>query len=157
MESTCTRCGLDLGQHYVAVCRGAFKSTEESSNQRHLFPVTTPVSRETTLLAHQYASPCCSPSTNPTRTQVRNRAEPWIKPLPPLPEQRPSQPTQRPFYQVSSLEAYPAHSQFASETEPMPITSPCQLQHLSLGMMLCPTPPSLIILASNRPYLPRFH
>ncbi|RXN34362.1 hypothetical protein ROHU_004064 [Labeo rohita] len=46
-----------------------------------------------------------------------------MKPLPPPPKQRPSQPTQPPVYQVPTPEGFPARTQFASETEPMPQTS----------------------------------
>ncbi len=84
------------------------------------FQSPPPASRETSLSTPHYASPCCSPSSDPTRAHVRTSAEPWMKPLPPLPDQRPSQTTQLPFYQVPPpSEAYPVHSQFAPEAEPM--------------------------------------
>ncbi|RXN16554.1 hypothetical protein ROHU_021887 [Labeo rohita] len=64
-----------------------------------LFQSPPPVSRQTTLSSHQYVSPCRSAKSDQARTQLCDRAEPWMKPLPPPPEQRPSQPTQPPVYQ----------------------------------------------------------
>ncbi|XP_052446016.1 uncharacterized protein LOC127987697 [Carassius gibelio] len=96
------------------------------------FQSPPPMSRETSLSTHHYASPCCSPSADPIRTHVHASAEPWMKPLPPLPDQRPRQTTQLPYYQVPPpSEAFPVQSQFAPETEPMSrISYPVTTSHL---------------------------
>nr|XP_055027031.1 uncharacterized protein LOC129416689 [Misgurnus anguillicaudatus] len=79
-----------------------------------------PVGRENTLSSHQYASPCYSAPLDPARSQLSGKSEPWNKPLPPLPEQRPSRITQLSYNQVPSAEIRPDHSQMVPETVPMP-------------------------------------
>ncbi|KAL1276940.1 hypothetical protein QQF64_023613 [Cirrhinus molitorella] len=86
-----------------------------------LFQSPPPVSRQTTLSSHQYASPYCSTKSDPARNQLPDKAEPWMKSLPPLPEQSQSQPSKQPFHQIPPPKVYPTHSQFA-EAEPMPQT-----------------------------------
>lgn len=87
-------------------CRRATSGIEENPP----FQSPPPVSRETTLTMHQYATPYSSSPSDPIRTHLHNQAEPWTKPLPPLSGQWPIQTTQPHFYNIPPTAVHPIHS-----------------------------------------------
>ncbi|XP_021324376.1 uncharacterized protein [Danio rerio] len=134
----------------------------QSLRKTHLrdtyFQSPPPVSRETTLTSHQYATPYSSSPLDQIRTHQHNQAEPWTKPLPPLPGQQPIQTTQPHFYNIPPAAVHPVHSRFVSVTEPMPQTSyQATSQFRANTVPYAPPPPSYWSPTVEGPTFPDFY